>query len=695
MNESEQVDIGARVKPVLEVEGLRFKDLNGNGSLDPYEDWRLPPAERAADLVTRMSPDEKIGLMVINSRSMGISQPNPELTSHDGALNEEYVPVKNDPHNTAGLPLEGTTQQITELHMRHFIMRETPKGSVIATWVNAMNEVAEGTRLGVPVIVAANSKNELGGFKLGATPDDQDFTLWPGTLGLAATGDVTLIRDFAEKSRAEWVASGLRKGYMYMADTVTDPRWFRTNGTFGEDPVFNAEAIAAVVKGFQGEGGLGRDGVALTTKHFPGGGARENGFDPHYAEGQFNVYSTPGSLERYHLPPFQAAIDAGTSSVMPYYAIPSDEKSAMPQPPLEDFEQVGFAFNKPILDLLRSMGHRGYINSDSGILSKMAWGVTELNGPERVGRAVTAGTDIIADTNDVGSVRTAYVQGLFTTERLDEAARLLTAEMFALGLFDNPYVDPDRADEIVANDAYEEAAEAAHRKSVVLMKNHEGTLPLTADRLAGQKVYVELFESDLRVAKLDGLRRDLAAAHPGIEFTTDYRFADVAVVFLNPFTGDYFKATGLLDLDIHEATNVDLAKIEQIRAAVPQLIVGLNVILPWLLGNVEPLADALVAGFDTKTEALFAVIVGDAAPSGRLPLTFPIDNAAIAVDEFGICASPNDVPGYDKEKFMDGRQYVYVDADGNRYQLGHGLAYSWSETADLTTRLTADNARSL
>ena len=488
MEGTKQVIIGARVKPVLELEGLRFRDLNGNGVLDPYEDWRLSAAERAADLVSRMTPEEKIGLMVINSRTMGISQPDPELTSHDGALDEQYHRIKNDPHNTAGLPYEGTTQQITELHMRHFIMRETPRGSLIATWVNAMNEVAEGTRLGIPVLAAANSKNELGGFKLGSTPNDQDFTQWPGTLGLAATGDLDLIADFAAKSRAEWVASGLRKGYMYMADTVTDPRWFRGNGTFGEDPDFNAAAIAAVVRGFQGEQGLEREGVALTTKHFPGAGARENGFDPHYEEGKFNVYPTPGSLQKYHLPPFQAAIDAGTSSVMPYYAIPSAEKSGMPQPPLSDFEPVGFAFNAEVLDLLSSMGHRGYVNSDSGILSKMAWGVADLSVPERVGRAVMAGTDMIADTNDVGSIREAYLRGLFSSERLDEAARRLTEEMFALGLFDNPYVDPEQADAVVANDRFAEAAWEAHRKSVVLMKNYDSTLPLGRDWLAGKRV---------------------------------------------------------------------------------------------------------------------------------------------------------------------------------------------------------------
>ena len=566
---ADQVTIAARVKPVLDLQGLQFRDLNGNGVLDPYEDWRLSAAERAADLVSRMTPEEKIGLMVICSRTMGISQPDLELTSHGGALDEQYKEVHNDPHNTSGLPMEGTTQQIAELHMRHFIMRETPRGSLIATWINAMNEVAEGTRLGIPVLVAANSKNELGGFKLGSTPNDQDFTQWPGTLGLAAIGDLDLIAGFAAISRAEWVACGLRKGYMYMADTVTDPRWYRSNGTLGEDPEFIAAAIGTIVRGFQGENGLERDGVALTTKHFPGGGARENGMDPHYAEGQANVYPTPGSLQKYHLPPFQAAIDAGTASVMPYYALPSAQKSALPQPPLSQFEPVGFAFNTEVLDLLTSMGHRGYVNSDSGILNKMAWGVEDLNVPERVGKAVTAGTDLFADTNDVGSIREAFDRGLFTAERLDQAASRLAEEMFALGLFDNPYVDPDQADAVVANDEFGRAAWAAHQKSVVLMKNSGDLLPLRPNRLGDRRIYVELFEADLQAAKLDGLRADLAATHPDIAFTTDYQQADVAVLFCTPYTGSYFEFTGLNDLEVHGNTNVDLTKIREIRSAVP------------------------------------------------------------------------------------------------------------------------------
>lgn len=667
-----QTSVAARVKQIIEVDGLKFKDLNGNGVLDPYEDWRLSPEERAADLVSRMTPEEKIGLMVINSRPMGISQPDKSKTSHDGVLDEEHYPK----HRMGSPSLPGSTEIIEKWHVRHFIIRETPKGSLIARWINALNEVAEGTRLGIPVLVASNSRNERGGFKMAIKPDDQDFTQWPGTLGLAATRDLDVIADFAAKSRREFDATGIKKGYMYMADVVTDPRWFRINGTLGEDPAFISQAIAAIIQGFQGEQ-LGPTSIALTTKHFPGGGARENGFDPHYAEGKYNPYPTPGSLEQYHLPPFVAAIAAGTSSIMPYYAIPSNAKSAIPQAPFtEPFEEVGFVFNKAILHLLReTLGFRGYINSDSGVLTEMAWGVEALDIPQRAAKAINAGADILADTNDVKSIKEAFLRGLVTEDRLDLSARRLTTEMFQLGLFDNPYRDPAAADEVVDCAAHRAAAYAAHQKSVVLLKNRGALLPLTAEKLAGKRVYVELFEKGLLVSKLDALRAELKAANPGIAFTTDYEAADIALLYINPFTGDYFKATGLLDLKIHEDTNINLAKIRAIRAATPQVILSVNFMLPWLLGNVEPLADALLGGFETHETATLDVICGRVSPTGTMPLTLPGSDAAIAVDENGLCTSPNDVPGYDKEKYMGGRPYDYVDTEGNKYRLGFGLRY--------------------
>lgn len=672
---TQQVPLSSRVKQIIEVDGLQFRDLDGDGELTPFEDWRLAPAERAADLVSRMSPDEKLGLMVISSRPMGISQHDTELTSHDGAVDEQHLPLKLDPHTSAGIPFQGTTEMIRGMHMRHFIMREEPTGSRIATWINAMNEIAEDTRWGVPVIVAANSKNEAGGFKMGATPEDLPFTQWPGTLGLAATGSLDVIEDFAAQSRAEWLAAGLRKGYMYMADVFTDPRWFRGHGTFGEDPEFVSRAMDAIVRGFQGGDRLAADGVALTTKHFPGGGARENGTDPHYAEGRFNIYPTPGSLEEYHLPPFQAAIDAGTSSVMPYYAIPSDEKSSTPQGRVTQFEQLGFAFNKEILDLLRSMGHRGYINSDSGILSKMAWGAEELTTAQRVGLAVMAGTDMFADTNDVDAVRDAFVSGFFTSARLDEAAQLLLEELFTLGLFENPYADPAEADRIVRNTEAAAAAEDAHRRSVVLAKNHDAVLPLTPASLTGKRVYVELMAKELTVKELDALRSRIEQAHPDVAFTTDHRGADVAIVLMKPFVGAYFEFVGVADLAIDDHSHVDIEKVRRIRESVDTLVIGLNAMYPWLLDAIEPLADGLLVGFESRYETMVDAVLGEYSPSGRLPITFPIDADAIAVDADGRCASPNDVPGYAKERHMDGRPYVYVDADGNRYELGHGLTY--------------------
>lgn len=576
---TQQVPLPTRVKQIIEVDGQRFRDLDGDGELTPLEDWRLDPAERAAGLVARMSPEEKIGLMVISSRQMGISQHNPEFTSHDGVLDEQYLPIKLDPHTSAGIPLEGSTQMIESLHMRHFIMREEPTGSRIATWINAMNEVAEGTRWGIPVVVAANPKNDASGIKICGTPQDQPFAQWAGTLGLAATGSIEIIESFAEHSRAEWVASGLRTGYMYMADVFTDPRWFRGHGTFGEDPEFVASAMSAIVRGFQGEAGPSADGVALTTKHFPGGGTRENGTDPHYVEGSLKIYPTPGSLEQYHLPPFQAAIDAGTSSIMPYYAIPSEEKSSTPQGRLTEFEQVGFAFNREVLDLLRAMGHRGYINSDSGVLSKMAWGVEELTTAQRVGRAVMAGTDMFADTNDIASVREAFVNGHFTSHRLDEAAGLLE-ELFALGLFENPYADPEEADSVVASpEATAEEADA-HRRSVVLAKNHEATLPLRPASLTGKRVYVELMEQGITIKALDALHGRLEQAHPGVEFTTDFRRADVAIVLMKPFVGSYFEFVGIADLAIDDHSHVDIAKVQQIRESVDTMVIGLNAMYP-------------------------------------------------------------------------------------------------------------------
>lgn len=485
-----------------------------------------------------------------------------------------------------------------------------------------------------------------------------------------------------------------------MADVVTDPRWQRTYGTLGEDPEFVSDAIGRIIDGFQGEN-LGSHSVALTTKHFPGGGPRENGFDPHYKEGKWNPYPTPGSLEKYHMPPFKAAAEHGTSSFMPYYSAPSIKKSVVQEYEGEEipFEEVGFAFNHYFLkNILRDkLGFKGYVNSDSGIVNKMCWGVEELSIAERFAKAINAGTDLVADSNDIVNLKLAIEKGWISEKRVDEANIRLLTEMFALGLFDDrTYVDEEAAVEIVGKAESKEFAYEVHKKSVTVLKNSNNTLPLTAEKLAGKKVYIEAFHQDPEKAPTNTEMAINDAKELGqFTLTNDYKEADVAILFLHPKSGAYFSATpGLLELELcekkklkaidgseyEETTLSNMEHLKEVAQTVKnnggKVIISVNVVLAWIVGNVEPLADAFIAGYDTYHKAQLEVIAGNFKPVGVLPLTLPASEEVIAVDEDGVCVSRNDVPGYDKDLYMpEGLSYAYKDREGNVYKMGHGLIY--------------------
>ncbi|MSS78373.1 glycoside hydrolase family 3 protein [Anaerococcus sp. WCA-380-WT-2B] len=690
-----------KVKNIIKEEGLEFKDLNDNGRLDPYEDWRLSPEERAKDLVKRMTLEEKCGNMMIKSQKMGLSQEDKSKTSHDGILDEE---VFYDQTIFIGQKNYGTTGHIKDLHLRHFILRDNFNEVEIAKWVNTINEVCESTRLGIPAIIASNSRNENAERTFGMNDAVGVFTTYPSTLGLAAIalgdkangGDYSIFSEFGEIARDEWRYSGLRKGYMYMIDTATDPRWQRFYGTFGEDTDLISNACKRLLNSFQGED-LGKDSVALTMKHFPGGGARENGFDPHYEEGKFNVYKTKGSLEKYHLPPFKVACEEKASSIMPYYSIPSHEKSAVQyfEGKRIPFEPVGFAFNEYFIqNILRDkLGFKGYINSDSGILDNMAWGVLHLPKEERAAFAINNGVDLISDTNEVKWIIKACEEGLIKEERINEANERLLTEMFKLGLFDDKtYVDENKAKEIVENEENKKKAYRAHQKSLVLLKNSEKTLPIKS----GSKVYIEYLHKELD--KAEEYKKEAIEDAKGFEeisIVDNPNEADYAICFITPKSGNYFSATpGLLELSLcedkinksmdnteyKETTVANIKRVKELRDIMnknnKKLIVSVNSTMPWLLDSVEPLSDALLSHFETFIKAQLDVLVGRVEPCGKLPFTFPKSEDVIAVDENGRCISPNDVPGYDKDKYMpDGLTYAYEDSDGNIYKLGHGLRY--------------------
>lgn len=303
-------------RKIIEKDGLYFKDIDGTGEVSKVNDWRLLAKERAKAYVELLSADEKIGQLFISDWRMGKypmplamgSKEIPEFTlDESGTLDEAEHTVQNI-FGEQYIP--GTSTLLKEWFARHIILRANAKAEDLADYMNQLQAVAEECEHFVPVMAASNSRNEYAEPVFGMNDASGIFAAWPGTLGIAAavkgTDDLGIVDDFSDCIRRSWNASNLRKGYMYMVDVMTDPRWQRSYGTFGEDTELICKIAERMIPTVQGsEDGVTSDGVALTMKHFPGGGARENGYDPHYAAGQWNVYQTPGSLEKYHLPSFR------------------------------------------------------------------------------------------------------------------------------------------------------------------------------------------------------------------------------------------------------------------------------------------------------------------------------------------------------------------------------------------------------
>ncbi len=218
--------IGVTVKPVIERDGRIFKDHTGDGLLTAWKDWRNTPADRAASLAAELSPEEKIGLLFVNTRKMGLLQEDKTKVDETGLLDEEIVEQDESIFNVE--KTYGTTYTIQKMGIRHLIFRQNPQAADMADWINQLNQVAEETAHGIPMVITSNSRNENGEVVFGMNDAAGVFPAWPGTMGIAAAvkgNGPGLVDTFAECIRREWDAVGLKKGYMYMADAMTDPRW--------------------------------------------------------------------------------------------------------------------------------------------------------------------------------------------------------------------------------------------------------------------------------------------------------------------------------------------------------------------------------------------------------------------------------------------------------------------------------------
>ncbi|MCM2339848.1 glycoside hydrolase family 3 N-terminal domain-containing protein [Rhodoferax sp.] len=476
-NSIAQPVINVQVKSVLTVEGKQFKDSNGNGQLDKYEDWRRSVDQRVDDLVGKMTLEEKVGLMLINTLN----------SDAGGAVSQTAFDYINK-------------QKMSRFVFRNVVTATPTAGQVTpeqaAKFTNAVQAMTEATRLGIPAVFKSNARNHYEKDpRFGISEAAGAFTEFPKEAGLASAslgaGDMSLMKNFATVMGDEWKSIGLRGMYGYMADLSTEPRWYRVHETFTEDADLNASIMKTLVQTLQGP--TVKDGtsvnpnsaVALTLKHFPGGGPQEGGFDPHYAHGKNQVY--PGGNFGYHLKPFMAAMEAGVSAVMPYYGVPINVTYEG-----VTYDQTGMAFSKQIVtDLLRGkLGFKGYVNSDTGIINDRAWGLEKNTVAERVAAALNGGTETLSGFSTNKTIMDLVTAGLVTEARVTEAAKRLLKEQFQLGLFENAYVDSSKAAGIIGSDANRVVGMDIQRKSIALLQNQDQaaggkTLPLQA----GAKVY--------------------------------------------------------------------------------------------------------------------------------------------------------------------------------------------------------------
>lgn len=580
------------------------------------EDYRnsiLDIDRRVDDLLSRMTLPEKAGMLfqtMIMVGSGDLSEPN----SRYGVNSPEYM--------------------IKEQQLTHFnVIRAADDARTLAEWQNELQNLAATTRLGIPVTLSTDPRHHFTE-NVGTAAAAGAFSQWPETLGLAAIGSAELVQRFGDIARQEYLAVGLRLALHPQIDLATEPRWSRINGGFGEDAELTSKLVQAYIRGFQGEK-LGSESVSTMTKHFPGGGPQLDGEDPHFAYGREQVY--PGGNFDYHLKPFRAAIAAGGSQIMPYYGMPIGTQ----------YDEVAFAFNKGIItDLLRGeLGFDGIVCTDWGLVTDSiimgqpmparAWGVEHLDELSRVKMILNAGCDQLGGEARPELVVQLVEQGRIGEDRIDVSVRRLLREKFILGLFDDPYVDPELASATVGKAEFLAAGAEAQRRAYTLLINRDQVLPLRK----GRRMYLE------------GVSDEVASRYG--EVVGNAADADVALLRLK---APYEPRAGGFEAMFHagslEFPAQERDRLAEICSTVPT-IVDVYLDRPAVLTDLARDAAALFGSYGSSDDAFLDIVFGDAQPEGSLPFDLPRSMAAVV-------ASRSDVP---------------FDTADPVFRFGHGLRY--------------------
>ena len=694
--------LGYTTAPILSVQGRAFKDLNRNGELDPYENWRRPAYERAVDLASRLTIEEIAGLMLYSAHQ---AVPSDQLT-------------------------EAQKKFLSEDKLRAVLVTTVESPEVAARWNNNVQAFVEALGKGIPANNSSDPRNETSATAEFNAGSGGKISLWPSPLGLAATFDPDLVRLFGNIASKEYRALGIATALSPQIDLATEPRWNRFNGTFGEDPNLDTDLARAYVDGFQttdgSRDGWGTESVNAMVKHWPSGGPEEGGRDAHFNYGKYAVY--PGGNFKTHLQAFTKGAfrlrgkTGSATAVMPYYTI-----SYGIDP---EGNNVGNNYSHYLItDLLRDRyGFEGVVCTDWGVTANnrsiesfdgKCWGRETLSVAERHYEVLKAGVDQFGGNNDMGPVLEAYRMWVrdfgedAARERFEQSAVRLLMNVFRTGLFENPYVDPATASAVVGNAGFMQEGYQAQLRSVVMLKNHAQALPQKSGQEGKQKVFVPK-----RHYPAFAGRFGLFGAHPDYwdwpvdrklveqyyEWTDNPAEADFALVLIQepysgtgysmkdrenggngyvpislqylPYTADFARAESLAGGDpkenftnrsyrgktIKTDNEDDLVLVRDARRLMGDkpVVVVISATRPFVPAEFEPYADAILVHFGVQNQAVLDLVSGKAEPKGLLPMQLPADMRTVEEQQ-------EDVP-------HDMR--CHVDTDGHSYDFAYGLNWS-------------------
>jgi beta-glucosidase len=707
---------------LLTVNKFAFKDLNRNGTLDIYEDWRKTADQRAADLASKMTIEQIAGLMLYSAH-----QEIPSRNSRFGISTYNGKPFAESGAKPSAL----SDQQIrflTRDNLRHVLITTISSPADAAIWNNNMQALCESIGLGIPGNNSSDPRHRSSSDAEYNVGSAGQISMWPGSLGMAATFDPAIVKSFGQIASVEYRALGISTALSPQIDLATEPRWSRVNGTFGENPQLSADMARAYIDGFQTSapdrmisGGWGYTSVNTMVKHWPGGGPEEGGRDAHFAYGKYSVY--PGRNFASHLIPFtQGAfkLEGETktaSAVMPYYTISSGIDTV-------NNESVGNSYNRYLInDLLRGKyGFDGVICTDWGVTKDVAlitamgaspWGVESLTPSERHYKAIMAGIDQFGGNNDAGPIIEAYQMGVkkdgekIMRARLEKSAVRLLKNIFRVGLFENPYLDIEETKKIVGNEAFMKAGYTAQIKSIVMLKNTGKVLPMEKKKIAyipkrqipagrnmqgnntqesfaypmNMDIVKKYFNTTDNPAEADFALVIIRSPNSG----GGYDLADVKKggtgyvpisLQYNPYKALYARDPSLSGGDPLEkftnrsykgksvitANSGDLKMVLDARKVMKDkpVIVSVAMSKPMIFSEFEKEANAILITFDVQDQAILDMVTGVTEPSGLLPMQMPADMKTVE----------------NQKEDVSFDMTCHVDSEGNTYDFGFGLNWS-------------------